>query len=248
VKSIFQHPLRVTGRLLWLCVELLIAAITYACRRITWSQDALPTMRRQWLQHSSRRVLRILHAHTRASGNIPSSGLLVANHLSYLDILVLASITPCSFVSKHEVKSWPVFGWFATIAGTVFVNRERRTKTAQTTDEIAAVLDTGALLVIFPEGTSTGGDTLLPFKSSLLEPVARQPHPLNVCFLKYELDDGNVSEDVCYWRDMTLLPHMINLLSKRALRVSVKFQEVVKRSSDRKELARQLHAEVLKLK
>lgn len=79
-----------------------------------------------WLQNSSRRLLRVFRIETQFTGDIPSSGLLVCNHLSYLDIVVLAAITPCVFVAKREVKKWPVFGWFARLAGTVFVHREQR--------------------------------------------------------------------------------------------------------------------------
>ena len=242
------HPLRVAGRLLWLGGELLLAAITYAARCVFRSQIALPAARTIWLQKSSRRVLRVLRSETVTAGAIPSSGLLVCNHLSYLDILVLASLTPCVFVAKSDVRQWPVFGWFARLAGTVFVNREKRSQAAQSADEIAAALKTGALVVLFPEGTSSGGETVLPFKSSLLEPAVRQPYSLTAGLIQYQLSDGDVSEEVCYWKDMTLVPHLVNLMSKRAVHASVKFTELRRGSSNRKELAQQLHAEVLRLK
>ena len=82
------------------------------------------------------------------------------------------------FVAKHEVKSWPVFGWFSKMGGTLFVDRERRTSVGETTNEIQSALDQGALVVLFPEGTSSDGKTVLPFKSSLLEPATRQSNPL----------------------------------------------------------------------
>ena len=65
--------------------------------------------------------------------------------------------------------------------------------------------------------------------------------------IHYELDDGNVGEEVCYWKDMTLFPHLINLLSKRTIRASVQFTQLRQGSTNRKELARQLHSEVLRL-
>ena len=201
-----------------------------------------------WLQNSSRRLLRVFGIETQFTGDIPSSGLLVCNHLSYLDILVLSAHTPCIFVAKREVKRWPVFGWFAKLAGTVFVHREQRLQAVQTVDEIEAALQTGAVVVLFPEGTSSGGETVLPFKSSLLEPAARQTHSLTAGLLQYELGDGDVSEEVCYWKDMTLLPHLINLCSKRAVQASVHFNRVREGNADRKQLARQLHAEVLRMK
>src|SRR5262249_55643775 len=109
-------------------------------------------------------------------------------------------------------------------------------------------LDQGALVVLFPEGTSSDGKTVLPFKSSLLEPATRQTHSLFAGVIQYQIDDGDVGEEVCYWKDMTLIPHLINLLSKKTIRASVRFNPLREGSTDRKELARQLHTEILRLK
>ena len=89
---------------------------------------------------------------------------------------------------------------------------------------------------------------MLPFKSSLLEPAARHVHRLTAGHIRYDLQDGNVSEEVCYWKNMTFVPHLLNLLGKRSVRTVVAFRELRQESSDRKKLARQLHAEVLRLK
>ncbi len=193
-------------------------------------------------------MLGIFKTEIKTSGTIPKSGLLVSNHLSYVDILVIASITPAIFVAKHEVKSWPVFGFFARLAGTVFVDRERRTRVGQTTTEIETALDDGALVVLFPEGTSSNGDTVLPFKSSLLEPATRQAHALFASHIRYIIDDGDVGEEICYWRDGSLCAHIINLLSKKTIKAEVRFTQLRGASTDRKELAKQLHAEILRLK
>jgi len=173
---------------------------------------------------------------------VPVRGLLICNHLSYLDILVLSSLTPAVFVSKHDVKYWPVFGQFAILAGTVFVDRTRRFQVGQINDEIAAALKEGALVVLFPEGTSSNGQTLLPFKSSLLEPATDPAWPLAVGWIHYEIDDGDAGEEVCYWGGHTFFPHMLNLLSKRQVRVTVRLAQFPHRSSNRKELAQQLRA------
>jgi 1-acyl-sn-glycerol-3-phosphate acyltransferase len=248
MKSWATHPLRVTRRLLWLVVELLLAAIGYARHCVIQSRDSLPISRAKWLQLSSRRVLRIFQVNTRIVGRVPPNGLLVCNHLSYLDVLVLAALTPSLFVAKSEVRYWPVFGWFARLAGTIFVNRNQPSQAAQSADEIAVALRNGALVVLFPEGTSSGGETVLPFKSSLLEPATRHGQALTAGLIAYELTDGDVREEVCYWKNMTLVPHLINLLSKRAVSAAVSFTELRQGSTNRKELARQLHSEVLRLK
>jgi 1-acyl-sn-glycerol-3-phosphate acyltransferase len=199
-----------------------------------------------WLKKSSRRVLRVFGTETSVVGSIPRNGLLVCNHLSYLDILVLAALTPSRFVAKSEVKNWPVFGWFAHLAGTIYVERSKRSQVARAAQEIGVALEEGPLVVLFPEGTSSGGETVLPFKSSLLEP-ATHCHALTAGLIAYELADGNVGEEVCYWKDMALVPHLLNFLSKRTLQAFVHFTEVPHETTDRKMLARQLHSEVVRL-
>lgn len=248
MKALIRHPVRVSARLIWLSAEFVLAALNYA-RWCGFAKNCPGSKRAAWLQHSSRRILRIFKTKIKTSGSIPKSGLLVSNHLSYVDILVIASVTPSMFVAKREVKSWPVFGFFAKLAGTVFVDRERRTRVGQTTGEIETALHHGALVVLFPEGTSSNGETVLPFKSSLLEPAARQTHALFASHIQYELEDGDVGEELCYWKDAhTLLPHLVNLLSKRTIKAEVRFTQLREASTDRKELARQLHSEILRLK
>ena len=248
MKSWAKHPLRVSGRLLWLGGEIVLAALNYA-RCYAFSAPAtLPMARAVWLQQTSRRVLKIVRMQMSGAGNVPSRGLLVCNHLSYLDVLVISALTPSRFVAKSEVRNWPVFGWFARLAGTIFVERNIRSHAAQSAQDIGAALADGSLVVLFPEGTSSGGETVLPFKSSLLEPAARNLHPLTAGLIGYELTDGDVSEEVCYWKDMTLLPHLINLLSKRTIHAFFHFTETRQQAMDRKVLARQLHWELLRLK
>lgn len=233
---------------MWLCAALLLAAIDYVGTIAFGRKDSRGLARGLWLQRNSRRVLRVIRTDLRVNGPIPKSGLLVCNHLSYLDILTIAAITPTVFVSKHEVKHWPVFGWFARIAGTIFVQREKRGDVARTNNEMQAALEAGALLVLFPEGGSSNGETVLPFKSSLFEPAVKSSHPLHIGYINYALTDGNVVEEIYYWRDMTLLPHMLNLLSKRQLSVRITFAPAPEKSTDRKQLAKTLHAQVLRLK
>lgn len=243
--ALFRHPLRVTGRLIWMLAEFAIAALNFVLR---YGSKSSPARRALWLQYSARRMLGIFKPTIRTAGTIPTSGLLVSNHLSYVDILVISSVTPAIFVAKHEVKGWPVFGMFAKMGGTLFVDRERRTTVGETTNEIQTALDQGALVVLFPEGTSSNGETVLPFKSSLLEPATRQLHALYAGVVQYRLEDGDVGEELCYWKDMKMLPHIVNLLSKKTIHASVSFTQLREASTDRKELARQLHSEVLRLK
>lgn len=248
MNSWIKHPLRITSRLLALGREVFLAALNYMIYCAACPRNSLLKARTSWLQNVSRRLLRIFRIELQLTGALPSNGLLVCNHLSYLDIFVLSALAPCVFVAKREVKYWPVFGGFAKLAGTVFVHREHRSQTSRTVEEIEAALQKGALVVLFPEGTSSGGETVRPFKSSLLEPVTQRNYSLTAGLLRYEISDGDASEEVCYWRDMTLIPHLINLFSKRSIQVSVHFEHLHQDNSDRKQLARRLHEKVLRMK
>ena len=139
-------------------------------------------------------------------------------------------------------------GLLARLGGTLFIDRQRRTHVGEVNSEIQNALDDGALVVVFPEGTSSDGKTILPFKSSLLEPAVQQQHPLAVGCVQYTLADGDAGSEVCYWGDAVFFAHLLNLLSKRSVRASVRFAVVKQHSADRKELALQLHAEVMGLK
>jgi 1-acyl-sn-glycerol-3-phosphate acyltransferase len=214
VIAAFKNPFRVLLRSAWLAAEMLLAAARYVSLCPPGSGTADWFARAQWLQKSCRRALRVLHASVEQRGEPPAGGLLVSNHLSYLDILVISSLWPAVFVAKKEVQAWPVLGWFAVMAGTIFVDRERRSHTDEIARQIEAALNKGALVVLFPEGTSSGGHTVLPFKSSLLAPAVQSVHLLTAALIEYELEDGDVSEEVCYWKDMTLVPHLLNLLGK----------------------------------
>src|SRR5262249_58499052 len=105
--------------------------------------------------------------------------LFAANHTGYLDIAVLGSVMPGSFVSKAEVASWPLFGWMAKLQRCVFVDRQVRS-TAQQRDAIAERLAAGDALILFPEGTSADGNFILPFKSALFSVVYKRDQPVTV--------------------------------------------------------------------
>ena len=139
--GLLAHPLRVTGRLLWLAAELSLAGLSFLFGSLPGGPGHSRRERQAfWLQRGCRRVLRLLHVEVQVTGDVPAEGLLVSNHLSYLDILVLSSLTPALFVAKREVKTWPVFGWLAACGGTLFIDRERRHDVARLNQEIKVVL------------------------------------------------------------------------------------------------------------
>jgi 1-acyl-sn-glycerol-3-phosphate acyltransferase len=204
--------------------------------------------RTAWLSRWSRFACRVVGIRVTTRGSTPRSGLLVCNHLSYLDVIVLSSISPCVFVAKRDVAAWPLFGWLARAAGTIFVDRERRLASADVVDLVRDAITGGSLVVLFPEGTSSDGSTVLPFKSSLLESAVQLRCPVAAASIEYALDDGSVADEVCYWGDMTLVPHLLNLFFKREIRSTCSFSLPRIRLGDRKEIAHELREEILSMR
>lgn len=187
--------------------------------------------------------------------------LLVANHVSWSDILVLGSIAEVSFIAKSEVKDWPLFGNFAQLQRTVFIERERKHKTADQANEIAARLKSGDILVLFAEGTTSDGNRVLPFKSSLLGAAKAALNvgngdaidhvliqPVSLAYTRIQgLPVGRFLRPVVAWPGtMPLVKHLKGILAARAIDVEVTFGVPVMfdRSSDRKALSRRFEAEI----
>ena len=204
--------------------------------------------RAAWLRRWSRFACRVVGIRVTTRGSMPRSGLLVCNHLSYLDVIVLSSLRPCVFVAKRDVAAWPLFGWLARAADTIFVDRERRLASADVVDLVREAVAGGLLVVLFPEGTSSDGSTVLPFKSALLESAVELRCPVAAAAIEYALDEGSVADEVCYWRDMTLVPHLINLFFKREVRSKCSFSVPKIRVGDRKEIARELRDEIVSMR
>ena len=198
----------------------------------------------RWLSRAAVRHAKWMGVRINVHGEIPSHGLIVSNHVSYVDIVALSAAAACAFVSKMEVATWPLFGLYAKCGATIFVDRERRGAVADVAAEMRERLDAGVPLTLFPEGTSTGGDDVLPFRSSLFEPVVGFACPVTACALRYSVEGGSVADEVAYWRDMTLAPHLLHFLGKTGVTLDIHFGPCSHRTGDRKALARNLHAEV----
>lgn len=246
---VFSKTLKVFRALWRLTVFLaicLVALMDFGWRtccfgRLNYRKRAL------WAQRWAKQVLSCLHITATYSGKRPKNGVLAANHLGYLDILVLCAEQPLVFVSKAEVRGWPLIGWLTRCAGTLFIDRESKSDVASVASLFAPVIEEGVVLVLFPEGTSTGGDRVLPFMSSLFEPVATNRWPASAAWIGYSLADGSVSEEVCYWRNMTFLPHFLNLLSKPVVEAQVIYGNSICDGLNRKQMARLLHDQVQNL-
>lgn len=166
--------------------------------------------------------------------------LMVANHTSYFDILVFSAAARVSFVAKKEVAGWPLFGTLARLQETVFIERERRSQTAEARDLIRERLLEGDALVLFPEGTSDDGNRVLPFKSALLgaaefelgmDAQGRIRHvpiqPVSIAYVGlYGLPMGRDLRPLIAWYgDMDLVPHLWEALKAGPIEAVVEFHE-----------------------
>ena len=197
-----------------------------------------------WMQWMSRRFLALLHCEVTISGTIPSRGLIACNHLGYVDILVIGSICPAIFVAKSDVEEWPVFGWLASRAGTIFISRKEPAKVVAQLRKMERPLSEGYPVVLFPEGTSSDGSSVLPFRSSLFESALRTRCPITPAAIGYEFSKGYVGLEIAYWGNHNLIPHLMNLLSKKSFRAMLSFGSSRDQLNDRKSEAKYLFQEV----
>lgn len=232
-----------------LCLFGVVVAIALVDYWFTVRKDTHTRRKSQadWLHCHCRRLARLLSINVELRGTLPREGLVVSNHLSYVDVIMLASAGSFVFVSKVEVADWPIFGLCAKLAGTVFVDRSRRGEVAPVADEMSAVLRSGVPLILFAEGTSTSGERVLPFKPALFAPAATMGISVTPCAIGYAVKDGSVADEICFWGDDQFAPHLMNFLGKLGVSVRIHFGKSETALPDRKELARKLHAEVLEL-
>ncbi len=209
-----------------------------------------PTLgeRARWLQKYCRRLLPHLGVSWETAGTVPRTGMIVSNHLSYLDILVYSAVVGCSFVSKAEVKDWPLFGPYARLSGTIFVWRHSASDSVRAYDELTACLRTGHPVVVFPEATTTDGQCVLPFRSIMFQAAIDAGVPLTPAMIHYApLADGSVALDICFWGEMTALPHAMKLFSKRRIACRLQFGEPLPQGEDRKQMAKLAYQRVTEM-
>ena len=213
-----------------------------------------PTRRVRWrgmiFQNWSRLLLTIMGIEVETDGTPPNPPFfLVSNHLSYIDIPVLASHVGVVFIAKSEIASWPVVGLVCKSANTIFIDRDARRDIPRVMDLIHHELDLGAGVVVFPEGTSSMGETILPFRPSLLEVAARAEMPVSFAVLSYDIPGGVIpaSRAVCWWGGMPFGSHILKLLSLKRARARVVFADRMLTDSDRKQLASRLHEALMNI-
>lgn len=192
--------------------------------------------RRRW----SRGLLRILGVRVSVVGRLPAPPyLLAANHLGYLDVLVLAAELPVRFVAKSEVRRWPVWGPLAAWTGTLFLDRERARDAHRVATAVEGTLAAGEAVSIFAEGTSSPGEVVLPYRPALFEGAVASGAPVIPAALSYRIpaDPGAVREKVCWWGEMEFAPHLLALAELPPIEATLALGTPLAAERDRKAVA-----------
>jgi lyso-ornithine lipid O-acyltransferase len=190
-------------------------------------------------------------------GQLENGGyVIIGNHVSYVDGIILGSMFPIVFVSKREVKHWPIIGPWKTLCGTIFINRQRKDLVASLVKEMRRKLRQETNILLFPEGTSTNGERILPFQTAPLAAPLRNRSiivPISLAYKSIEDEPVTVANrDLLYWYgDMEFVPHFWKLLSLRSIEVIVTIQPKIEcfrykdNSAGRKKLAADCYDRVL---
>lgn len=206
-------------------------------------------IRRRILQCWSGKLLCIFNVRIDVDGDDAlhnlRQGLIVTNHISWLDVFVLNSVVPMRFVAKSEVRGWPVIGWLCSRAQTLFIERGKARSAARMNVQLVELLHRGECLAIFPEGTTTDGTKVAHFHSSLLQPAIdakAQVHPIAI---RYQNDDGAHSTAAAYIDDMSFGASMWNLLRTPRLHVRLMATPPLEaQTMDRRDLTRTAHERI----
>jgi 1-acyl-sn-glycerol-3-phosphate acyltransferase len=160
---------------------------------------------------------------------------MVANHISWMDIIVIQSIKPSIFVAKSDVASWPLFGWVAQMTGTIFIKREKVSDIKKALKKMKRRLIKRSVC-IFPEGTSTNGRYLLPFKSNLFQSSIDTNKSILPLCLRYK-QKGMYSDKAAFIDDMSLVDSIIKIKNENDISVEVDVLQPIRPRGNRKELA-----------
>jgi lyso-ornithine lipid O-acyltransferase len=192
-----------------------------------------PAMARRFPHYYHRMLCRILGVTVEVEGAAPQSGpsLVVANHVSWLDIVVLSAVMPCSFIAKREVGTWPFFASLARLQRTVFVDRSKRHATGKSRNDISSRFTKAEILVLFAEGTSGDGASVRPFKSSLLAAAdgGAKIIPATLAYLtQWHMPlTRRQRPSIAWYGDMDLVPHLWQALASGPISVRITFHSVL---------------------
>ena len=239
-----MKALRASWRLLRALAHALAGWLTITLLFPRWPQQRREATVQAWAV----RMLAILGIPLQVDGRAPAQGpvLLVSNHLSWLDILVLHAARHCRFVSKSDVKHWPLVGTLATGGGTLYIEREKRRDAMRVVHHMAESLQAGEIVAVFPEGTTGDGKVLLPFHANLIQAAISAHAPVQPVALRFvDLRTGEDSAGPLYLGDETLAASLWRTLAGPPFVAQLRFGEPQGAAGrDRRQWAQDLHAAV----
>ena len=207
--------------------------------------------RRRWVEWWARKLLILLRVQTRVDGVPPASScaaMIAANHVSWLDVFVVQSVRSTRFVAKSEIRDWPLAGWIAERAGTIFLRRGHRRDAARINARVHDALGSGDCVGIFPEGTTTEGDQLLKFHALLFEPAIANGAVVHPAALRYETPEGAPCVDVAYVGDTTFMESVGRIIRQKRIVARIAFAEPIDtRGCTRRDVSQRARASVANL-
>lgn len=235
----------------------LTAIFVFGALELVVKRPATREQRAEWLHQFAGRVIHAMGVAFRVDGTFPEHGVVVSNHMGYLDIMCFAAQHRCVFVSKAEMATIPLLGYMTTMAGTVYVEAGRGGSAIRARGELLAAAGAGLTIVIFPEGTTSDGSAILPFRSGVLAQVMEAGQSITAAYVSYRLTEDNgpgvtIANDLAFWGDdAKLFHHIFGLLAIRGIEVNIKIaKSPIVFSSEgihRKQAATEARAAVMEL-
>jgi 1-acyl-sn-glycerol-3-phosphate acyltransferase len=211
-----------------------------------------PEQREMRVQAWSLQFLALWHIHLKVLGQPVPNGpaLLVCNHISWLDIVVIHAARHCRFVSKSDIRDWPLVGMLATGAGTLYIERTQRKDALRMVKDMASAMEAGDVVAIFPEGTTSDGLDLLPFHANLIQSAIQAQAPVQPMLLQFlNKQTREISFAPCYIGDDTLIGSMWRTLKAPGITAVVHFGDLQHADGrDRRTWAHDLREEVIRLR
>ena len=200
----------------------------------------------------ARKLLRILNILLSIHGARPLEDarnlIVAANHISWVDIFVINATHPSRFIAKAEIRDWPIAGWLSDKAGTIFIRRTRRSDTAKINETMHNVLAEGATIGFFPEGTTTSGDKLLKFHSSLFEPAVANTATIAPAAIRYRASDGEPSAAVAFIGELSFAESIAMIISEKSMIAEITFAPQIEAAGlSRRELALNSEAAIARI-
>ena len=219
--------------------------------RFAWPR-ADAQRRHELAVHWAQDLLAILAVRVRCEGRPPPHGrhgaMIASNHVSWADIFAIASVRHTRFIAKSEIRDWPLAGWLAEKSGTIFIRRARRHDTARINALVHDALAGGECVGLFPEGTTTEGDRLLKFHSSLFEPAVANRARVYPVAVRYENPDGSPLRSAAYVGDLSFAQSLGLVIRTRETIARLAFAEPIEPDDlTRQEVAAEAHRRVATL-